>query len=195
MKFSKLSKEKKQQLVLVVVVAIGLMSGLGLGLIKFQYARLARLAREKATAEVKLQQIRDAVKRADVVEAEAQAASKKLTEAEVDLATGDLYSWVINTLRQFKAPYSVEIPQFGQIDGPKDVLLLPGFPYKQATLTVGGTAHFHDLGRFVADLENKFPHIRVVNLSLDANLNSASADPETLSFRMDIITLVKQSPS
>ena len=38
-----------------------------------------------------------------------------------------------------------------------DVNLLPNFPYKQATLTVAGTAHFHDLGRFLADFENQIP--------------------------------------
>ena len=195
MNFSKLPKEKRQQLILVVVFAVALLSGLGLGLIKYQYSHLARLAMDKASAEVKLRQIRDAVKHAKEVEAEAEAASRELAAAEVDLASGDLYSWVINFLRQFKAPYHVEIPQFGQIDGPKEVSLLPAFPYKQATLTVAGTAHFHDLGRFLADMENRFPHIRVLNLSLDSNLNATSADPESLSFRMDIVALVKPSAS
>ena len=102
---------------------------------------------------------------------------------------------MINSLRQFKAPYKVEIPQFSQLGPPVDVNLLPNFPYKQATLTVAGTAHFHDLGHFLADFENQFPHVRLVNLSLDANAASPAVEPETLSFKMDIVTLVKLNPS
>ena len=195
MNFNKLPKEKRQHLILVVIGAVALLSALGLGLIKYQYTCLARLVQNRTDVEVKLKQIQDAVRHADQFEAEAKSASQQLAEAETDLASGDLYSWDINLLRQFKAPYHVEIPQFGQIDGPKEVSLLPAFPYKQATLTVAGSAHFHDLGLFLADLENKFPHIRVLNLSLDSNLNPASSDPEALSFRMEIVTLVKQNPS
>ena len=73
--------------------------------------------------------------------------------------------------------------------------LLPNFPYKQATLSLVGTAHFHDFGRFLADLENQFPHIRVVNLSLELNQSPAAEDQETVSFKLDIVTLVKTNPS
>ena len=89
----------------------------------------------------------------------------------------------------------MEIPQFSQLGSPMDVTVLPSFPYKQATLTVAGTAHFDDLGRFLADFENQFPHVRLVNLSVDANANSLTVEPEMLSFKMDIITLVKVNPS
>jgi len=71
--------------------------------------------------------------------------------------------------------------------------LIPNFPYEQASITVAGRAHFHDFGRFVADFENQFPHIRVLNLDLD--LDTVSTQPEMLSFKMDIVTLVKPNPS
>ena len=72
---------------------------------------------------------------------------------------------------------------------------MPDFPYKQATLTVAGTARFHELGQFLADFENRFPHVRLVNLTLDANSPSAAVEPETLSFKLDIVTLVKSNAS
>ena len=59
------------------------------------------------------------------------------------MASGDLYAWTINTLRQFKLGYKVEIPQFSQIDGPKEMNMLAGFPYKQANMTISGTAYLH----------------------------------------------------
>ena len=107
-----------------------------------------------------------------------------------------MYSWVINTLRDFKGKYSkVNVPQFNPIGATSDVNLTPNFPYKQATLSVAGSAHFHDFGRFLADLENQFPHIRVLNLSLELNQSPVAEEQETVSFKLDIVTLVKTNPS
>jgi hypothetical protein len=60
---------------------------------------------------------------------------------------------------------------------------------------VAGSAQFHDLGRFLADLENQFPHVRLLNLSLDVSAPSPTVEPETLSFKMDIVTLAKPNQS
>src|ERR1035441_2968400 len=62
-------------------------------------------------------------------------------------------------------------------------------------IDVAGTAHFHDFGRFLADLENQFPHIRVLNLSLELNQSPIAEEQETVSFKLDIVTLVKTNPS
>ena len=84
---------------------------------------------------------------ADIGEAELDQANKQLAAAEADMASGDLYSWAINNIRQFKQPYKVEMPQFSTIDGPKDFFMLPSFPYKQATLTVAGVLVSETLAR------------------------------------------------
>jgi hypothetical protein len=195
MNFRKLPKEKRNRLVLVVLVALIGVTGIYFGLIRRQNENLVRLARQKAAAEAKLKVVHDALRRADRIKAELDEARNALAANEGDVASGDLYASVINSLRQFKAPYKVEIPQFSQLGAPTDVSLIPNFPYKQATLTVAGTAHFHDLGRFIADFENQFPHVRLLNLSLDANAPSPTVQPETLSFKMDIVTLVKVNAS
>ena len=195
MNFSKLPKEKLNRLILVVLATLIAIAGLYFGLIRRQNENLVLLAQEKTAAARKLQVVRDTIRRADQIKVELDEAKTALTEAESDVASGDLYAWVINWLRQYKAAYKVEIPQFSQLGSPVDVNLLPRFPYKQTTLTVAGTAHFHDLGRFLADLENQFPHVRVLNLSLDVNAFSTSVEPEMLSFKMDIVTLAKPNPS
>jgi len=195
MNFSKLPKEKRNQLILVAIATLIAIAGLYVGLIGRQNKSLARMAQEKAAAAKKVQVVRDTLRRADQIEAELDEAKTALAEAESDIASGDLYAWVINWLRQYKANYKVELPQFSQLGSPVDVNILSRFPYKQTTLTVAGTAHFHDLGRFLADMENQFPHIRLLNLSLDVNASSMSVEPETLSFKMDIVTLAKSNPS
>lgn len=195
MNFRKLPKAKRDHLILVVLATLIAVAGLYLGLIRRQNENLARLAQQKATAAQKLKTVLGAIHQADGIEAELENARNMLAHNENDVASGDLYAWVINSLRQFKAPYKVEIPQFGQLGPVGDVSLLSNFPYKQATLTVAGTAHFHDLGRFIADFENEFPHVRLLNLTLDANAPSQNVEPETLSFKVDIVTLVKVNPS
>jgi hypothetical protein len=195
MNLRKLPKEKSNKLVLVALITLIAVTGLYFGLIRRQHESLANLAQRKADAATKLKAVLDSIHRADCIKTELEDARNSLTAAEKDVASGDLYAWVINSLRQFKAPYKVEIPQFSQLGTPVDVNLLPRFPYKQATLTVAGTAHFHELGQFLADFENQFPHVRLCNLSLDVNAPSLTVEPETLSFKVDIVTLVKLNPS
>ena len=111
------------------------------------------------------------------------------------MVSGDPYSWVINTIREFKGAYKVEIPQFSPISPQSDVNLLAKFPYKQVTLTLSGAAYYHDLGKFLADFENQFPHIRLVNLDITLNPNPGGGDIERLVFKVDMVTLVKPNPS
>jgi Tfp pilus assembly protein PilO len=191
MNLSKLPKEKRNQLILVVIVTLGTLGLLGFGLIKYQNENLNRLAIRKATAESRLGQMQDAVKNSARIETDLAEAKQTLAQLESDIApAGDLYSWLISTIRTFKAAYrQVEIPQYSQIGPTTDTTMLPGFPYKQASMTVAGKAHYHDLGRFLADFENRFPHIRILNLALDVDGNPQEV--EMLAFRMDIVTLVK----
>jgi hypothetical protein len=193
MNFRKLPKEKKNHLVLVGLVTLIAVAGLYFGLIKRQHESLAQLKSQREAATKKLKVVLDSLHRADAIQADLEIARTKLAAAETDVASGDLYAWVINSLRQFKSAYKVEIPQYGQLGAPTDVTIVPNFPYKQATLTVAGSAHFYDLGLFLADFENRFPHVRLTNLSVDTG--AAIAEPEMLSFKMDIITLVKVNPS
>ena len=143
-------------------------------------------------ADLKLQQMRDTHKRSETLAARLTDPKAALSEMETDMASGDLYSWVVGTFRKFKTPYKVEIPQLGPLGPVTEMSLLPAFPYKQATLTVAGRAHFHDFGRFLADFENNFPHMRVLNLNLE--IEPAPQDPELISFRMDVAILIKSNP-
>lgn len=186
----KISKQKRDQLILVVLVTAGVLAGLWFGLIRAQQIKLQLLSDRKVAADQKLKLVRETIENAAQIEASLVDASAHLAKVEEGMASGDVYAWAINAIRQFKAGYRVEIPQFSQIDGPKEVNLIPNFPYKQATMTIGGTAAFHDFGTFLADFENKFPYCRVVNLNLEP-ASTAGADREKLSFRMDIVALVK----
>lgn len=196
MKLSKLPKEKRNHLVLVGLVTLTLLSGLGFGLIKFQFRNLASLAERKSAADAKLHKMREGIKYLDRLQGDLSQAKQKLAKQETGMASGDRYAWVIRTLGEFKARYrdKIDIPKVNPSGDPVDVNLLPKFPYKQATFTVAGTAYYHDLGQFIADFENAHPLIRVVNLDID-QAGSASLKGEKLAFRLDIVALVNPNPS
>lgn len=190
---NKLSKEKRKQLVFVALGTLGVLAGIWLGLIRAQQRSLGTIALAREDAQRKLQRMETDVRNIGQLASDLADATNHLAALERGMASGDLYNWVIDAVREFrlKLPYKVEIPEFSPIDGPRDVSLFPSFPYKQASLTVRGSALFHDFGRFLADFENQFPHIRVQNLTLEPVAGAFGADKEKLAFRMDIVMLVK----
>ena len=183
----KISKEKRKDLVLVVLVTAGILSGLGFGLIKYQYSSLASLENKRAEVNRQLEEMHNLVRRAELTKNELAISRAHLTKLEKDMASRDIYIWMIDTLRRFKQSYKVEIPQVGQ-PAIGDVSLLSKFPYKQAALSVSGSARYHELGRFVSDLENQYPHFRVLNLEVTPA--SAAGEMGLLSFKFDIVALV-----
>jgi Tfp pilus assembly protein PilO len=185
-----LSSEKRKQLILIILLTVGAMIGTAYGLIKPEFQKREKLVQARRSTERRLQQMKQTIEHADQIEAQLCETKKQLDKVEEAMASGDLYSWAINTIRQFKLGYKVEIPQFSQIDGPREMSMLAGFPYKQATITIGGSASFYEFGKFVADFENQFPYVRLLNLSLEP-IQGAAGDKERLSFKMQIAALVK----
>jgi hypothetical protein len=182
-------REKRTQFILVILCALVALGLIGFLLVRPQYRTLSDLAKKENVARAKLQQIKDTIQKAGDTTTQLTNVTSNLSRAEEDMASGDIYAWSFDTIRKFKASYRVDIPTVGQPSlGEVDVL--PQFPYKQIRETISGTAYYHDLGRFIADFENTFPHIRVVNLTIEP-INATEPGNEKLSFRMDIVALVK----
>ena len=188
---NKLPKEKRDRLILVAIGTLALCIGIWFGLINTQKKALVNLARLTQEQQSKVDNANRLVSNSTQITKNLDSISQRLKSYEDSMASGDMYSWIILTINKFKAPYKVEIPQFSR-EIPCEVGVLPRFPYRAALFNVRGTAHFHDLGRFLTDFENAFPFVRVQNVELDTSVNSAAAgdDGEKLAFRMEIVTLV-----
>lgn len=187
---SKLSKEKKQHLALVVIGTLAVLAASGYFFIKGGYDKLSSMEHKKIAAREKLEQMQGLTKRAKEIEKVFADTRQSLTEKEAAMASGDLYSWMFTTLRRFQKGYKIEIPQISPVVS-GDMVLLPRFPYQQATVSLGGSAHYHELGRFIADFENAFPYMRISNLTLDLNSSPTPGDYEKLAFKMEITSLIK----
>ncbi len=186
----KLPKEKRNQLIIVAMVTAAVLALIGFGLIRSQFDTIHKIKNDKQAADTRLQNIKNVIKNDNAIAIELTEVTNALLHTEEDMASGDLYSWTYDTIRRFKVPYKVEIPEIGH-PTIGNVDLLPSFPYKQIQFSINGTAYYHDLGKFIADFENSFPHSRMVRLTIDPGGDS----PEKLSFRMEIITLMKPNPS
>lgn len=182
---NRLPTAKRNQLFMVMAATAGAICLVYFFLILPQHNKIKQLAGDMNAKHTQLQKIKDTIKQEDATAAKLADLNKQLDQAEADVATGDVYAWTYDTLRRFKANYHVDIPNIGQ-PTPGDVDLLSGFPYRQVKTSLVGTGYYHDLGKFICDFENNFPHMRLVNLSMEP-----AGSAEKLNFRMEVITLVK----
>ena len=181
------NRQKRNQLFLSLAVTLIAIGGIYFGVIRPQYVTLAGIRKQTVDMQGKLDANERIIQQADASAKELATLASELSTNEEDMATGDIYAWTLDTMRHFKVHYKVDVPDIGQ-PSEDDMDLLPRFPYKQLTFNVRGTGYYHDIGKFIADFENKYPHMRIVNLQM-----TPAGDGEKLSFSMNIVALVKSS--
>ncbi len=185
----RLPPDKRNKLIMVIVGTAALISAVYFLLIGPQNQENLDLAAKTNAELTKLQQMKKTIKQADATASTAVEIATLLDSAEGDTASGDVFAWTYDTMRQFKVNRHIDITTMGEpVQSDED--LIANFPYKQIKFQIIGTGYYHDIGKFVADLENKFPHMRVLNINIDPYAG-ADAIPEKLSFRMEIAALVK----
>ena len=189
-----LPKEKRDQLLLIGTITLAITLGGYFGLVKMQKRTLERIAKQSAEQQDKVGGAARMVSTHKETEEELEDNLQKLKSIEQHMASGDMYSWIITMINRFRADRKVEIPQFSR-EVTTEIGVFPKFPYKAALFHIRGTAHFHELGRFIADFENTFPHIRIQNIDLEPAAQSAATttqniEPEKLAFKMEIVALI-----
>jgi hypothetical protein len=192
----KLPKDKRDKIILIGMGTAVMVSGLWYSVITSQQNTLRTISNLRDTQQTKVQNAERLALSVDEIERRMQETSQRLQTVERGMASGDMYSWVIATINRFKEGYNVDIPQYSrEVIG--DVGLLPRFPYRAAAFQLRGTAPYRELGRFIADLENKYPYMRVQNLEIEPVGQAAGPndDPERLAFRVEIVALVNPNLS
>ena len=182
------NRQKRNQLFMALAVTLILICGIAYGVIRPQYAKLDQIRKKTADSHAQLTTCEQVIRTANQATNELASITADLSSQEKDMATGDIYAWTVDLVHHFKVNYKVDVPEIGQPNvGEMD--LLSNFPYKQLQFTLHGTGYYHDIGKFIADFENKHPHMRIVNLSIDP----VGGDTEKLSFRLEIIALVNSA--
>lgn len=198
----KLTKEKRDRILLISMITVGLCFGLWHLVIKTRSAQITTERERLVQEERRLHEARAWIERAETIMDELESATADLVTREDRLASPtDTFGWSLLFLDRARQGHSIEIidvkrPQVGS------VRLLPQFPYRAATFTINGQAHYHDFGRFLADFENRHPYFRVENIELSRRTSSRSDEPqanvpgsagEMLSIKMDIVALLRPS--
>ncbi len=189
---SKLSKDKRDKIILVGIVTAAVSAAIWLLVIKSQSQTLKDARAEAIKSRDQLKRGQTTLTTQAQVDQDFESSSQKLKQRESGMAApNDMYSWLIQTLNNFRLGYRVDIPQFGR-ELPSEVGIFPKFPCRAALFNVRGSAHYHDLGKFMADFENAFPYIRVQNIELDpSSEGSDNESREKLTFKMELLTLVR----
>ena len=190
---SKLSKDKRDKIILVGIITAAVSAAIWLLVIKSQNETLKSVRAEVVKSRDQLKRGQTTLTTQAQINAGFESAAQKLKQREGTMAApNDMYSWLIQTLNSFRLGYKVEIPQFGR-ELPSEVGTFPKFPYRAAVFNVRGSAYYHDFGKFLADFENAFPYIRVQNVDLDSGGDSSGSRDagEKLSFKMELLTLVR----
>jgi Tfp pilus assembly protein PilO len=186
----KLSKEKRDRLLITCLGAVTIIVGLYYGVVSTQKTKLTNLSKAKAEKASKLSNAQRLATKTPEFRQSLEDTLARLKSMESTMASGDMYSWVILTVNNFKDSSKIDIPQFSR-EVSADVGMFSKFPYRAAVFHVRGTAYFHDFGKFVADFENNFPLMRIQNIELDtASAGAAQEDPEKLAFKIEIVALV-----
>ncbi|MCU0751021.1 MAG: type II secretion system protein M [Akkermansiaceae bacterium] len=190
-----LPKEKRNHIILAAMVAGMALAVVWFLLISPQRHALADKRSKLSAAQEALTKAERLAGRGHEIEAEVERFTAQLHAIEQQMANGDLYSWIIRTMTAFQGNHQVTMPNYNPPSvGPLDIF--PDFPYESATYAFRGYGHFHDVGKFIADLENRFPFASIRNLELDASgISTATSgdDAEKIGFRFDFVTLVKPS--
>jgi hypothetical protein len=191
-----LTPKKKQQLALVILGTAVLIVGLYFAVMAGQFQKISVLDKQIAEAAANVDKAKKAIGKSNMIQEELEQLTNILNEIETNNMPphGDMYAWFVDVLRKFLVPYQnqINIP-FKSREVIGEVGMFSTFPYKSATFSIRGEGSFHQFGRFLADLENKYQYFRVQRIILSPTTSSEAESEEQpkLQFEMDIVTLVK----
>lgn len=203
---NRLSKEKRDRLILVCIVIVGVLGALYTFVLGAQKEKLAEIQSRITATKGKLEKAEMLLRSADRIEAKLNESKQAITLREDTMAPqGQYYYWFLKLIDQFRKNENLDTGFIMDITQPEFIEpgLVPQFQYKAASFGLRLNGHYHDIGRFVAAVENSFPYFRVQGLriaptgsaaTMDASkliLNQSDKSEGKLVVELKIVTLIK----
>src|ERR1700735_2510051 len=104
MSMMKLSKEKKMHLGIVVLVTASVIAGLWFGLITMEQQKIRQIAAKSQELQGEIEKEQKVVVSAGQVESDLAEVTNKIGRIEAAMPSGDLFSWIVSSLKQFNVP-------------------------------------------------------------------------------------------
>lgn len=185
----RLPPDKRNKLIMVLLGIVALVGLVYFFLIAPQSVQNRALRAKTGSEQDRSRQILQTIGAADTDASNAVVLAAQLKVAEEDMAQGDVVAWSYFAIQRLKAGHHVDINAISQPVS-SDVESRPTFPYKQIKFQVTGSGFYQDIGTFIADLENQYPHLSIQNLAIDPYIGSEGV-PEKLTFRITVTALLK----
>jgi Tfp pilus assembly protein PilO len=165
---NKLSKEKRDRLLLACLGSVGLIAVLYFLIITDQKSEIAELNSKITALESKRSTSERLGKALATVQAEVEAQKKILAEKQEEMVRPDQdHVWLIRIMNtaDLRSKYGIEVDSINAPE-PTEAGILPKFPFKAVALSVSLLGNYTDVGRFLADFENRYPYLRLQMLSV-----------------------------
>lgn len=189
-----LSKEKRDQLILTGLMSVMIIVAVWMLLITPTKGKLTKFDAEVNASGGQLADAEAKVARAGQIELEMQAVGKRLGAMEMDMVEGDPALWIRVKLNEFVREGGHQLAE-RNVGQPEEIEIgaLPDFPYQAIKFRIYGTGFYHDVGRFIAELENSYPFVRVQQLDLLPNDVGEQFGPggDLLIYSFEIVVPIK----
>ena len=183
---------KRVPFVSLVLATVAVMGGLWYTLIRPQEVKLGA---QKILVNEAGEQVKTVKHNAELMakyEKDARIAKKALDSLESKLAAGDVYRWVIRTFSDEQKFPNVELSNF-EPPAVNEPTKETRVHYRVASFSIAGVALYHDFGKYLANLENGFPNMKIQKLELESSHpgETGADDAEKLNFRILVNLFVK----
>jgi hypothetical protein len=197
---SRLLKNKRDRLLMVAIGTAGLLIAMYFFVVSAQKETLRDYSVKLSAAEDKLNKANVWLRMAANIEAQLEAQRSELDARHAGLAPADRFKWFYDTMESFLAGHKVHLVDISREPEIGPAFLLPNYPYQAATFGVKCRALYHDFGVFLADLENRYPYMRVQNIEVEPenvrgitrdSRGGAQSTPQALNITLRVVTLIR----
>jgi Tfp pilus assembly protein PilO len=202
---NKLSKEKKDKLLLTGLAALGTIAVLYFLVITDQKAEIDSLKNKISALSSKRDMSSRLGKKGGDIQANFEAQKKILEQKQAEMPRPEEdHIWFIRIMEDMRSKYGLELDDIVPPQ-PVEAGVLPKFPFRAISLSVSMVGSYTDFGRFLADFENRYPYMRVQNLTIAeerlavvtrpgeslAAATAAARETGKLRFNYRVIALIK----
>ena len=176
---NKLTPEKRKQILMIGAGTLVALVLLYMVVITNQQMGLLEEDGRIKEAASKLEDAELWIKKAKIILPEYEAVKVEILKEEVGMAPSfrnDWKVWMCTALYfvQTNRHHDVMLGEITLDPGEMYAELLPKFPYSATRFRVPIIGYYNDLGKYLADVENQFPYLRVENLMM---IPQAAAGP------------------
>jgi hypothetical protein len=201
---SKLSKEKRDKLILVALGAIGVAGALYTFVLSNQKDELFSLQSRIASTRDKLSKAERLAKSGRTIEESLSETREKLLAKEKDMVPeGQEFYTFFKLFDQFRNQSKLETSFIGTIGKPEfeNPGVLPKVPYRAAVFPIKANGYYQQIGKFISDFENAYPYMRVQTLHLQpeglsrttAPQEGSTAPNENLNADFKVVAMIKRN--